>query len=57
MKVLVVDVGGTSVKFLATGQKEPRMLIGRKRLRICGRISPLRAYEGSQTSRSQMARS
>jgi len=24
MKVLVVDVGGTSVKFLATGEKEPR---------------------------------
>ena len=24
MKILVVDVGGTSVKILATGQKEPR---------------------------------
>ena len=24
MKVLVIDVGGTHVKFLATGQTEPR---------------------------------
>lgn len=24
MRVLVVDVGGTHVKFLATGEKEPR---------------------------------
>ena len=26
MKVLVVDVGGTHVKLLATGQAEPRQL-------------------------------
>jgi len=24
MRVLVVDIGGTNVKILATGQKEPR---------------------------------
>jgi len=24
MKVLAIDIGGTSVKILATGQKEPR---------------------------------
>jgi polyphosphate glucokinase len=27
MKVLTIDIGGTSIKFLASGQKEPRMFL------------------------------
>ena len=46
MRVLVVDIGGTNVKILATGQKEPRKIPSGPRLTPTKMVAEVKALAG-----------
>ena len=47
MRVLVVDIGGTNVKILATGQKTPRKFPSGRKLTPAAMVSGVKALAGS----------
>ncbi len=49
MRVLVVDVGGTNVKILATGEKEPRKLLSGRKLTPEAMVSGVKELAGDWT--------
>ena len=46
MRVLVVDIGGTNVKILATGQKEPRKFPSGRKLTPKKMVADVKALAG-----------